>query len=162
MHSFNARSSFQPQFQNFLYAAIDDDEHGMPLSVLSALSQMNIDPWAEAATLARLPYAQAVSQLRSLIAKVPSEPLKPRDLDVTVKRLLALLPRSGPPSAARAILNAVAPPDRFSALRYGILIGTMMTTQWLVTSCHSYLTNAAHPDSPALSTEQTPAHNENP
>jgi hypothetical protein len=42
-------SFFRPEFDDFLYAAIYTDKDGMPLSVLSALARMNVDPWEEAA-----------------------------------------------------------------------------------------------------------------
>ena len=43
------------EFNDFLFAPIAEDRHGMPLSVLSALARQNVDPWQEAANLASLP-----------------------------------------------------------------------------------------------------------
>jgi hypothetical protein len=36
------------EFDNFLYASIGADRNGMPLSVLSALARLDLDPWEEA------------------------------------------------------------------------------------------------------------------
>jgi hypothetical protein len=43
------------EFDDFLYAPIVEGGNGMVLSVLSALARVNVDPWDEAARLARLP-----------------------------------------------------------------------------------------------------------
>jgi hypothetical protein len=61
---------FRPEFDDFLYAAIGSDKSEMPLSVLSALSRLDIDPWEEAAELAELPTETATQRLASLIARL--------------------------------------------------------------------------------------------
>jgi hypothetical protein len=43
------------EFDNFLFASIGESRNGMLLSVLSALARLDLDPWQEAAELARLP-----------------------------------------------------------------------------------------------------------
>src|SRR5271157_3870474 len=60
-----------PAFNDFLYAPIANDGHGMPLSVLSALARSGVDPWQEAATLAGLPEEAAIQRLTTLIAELP-------------------------------------------------------------------------------------------
>ena len=52
----------------------------MLLSVLSALARLDIDPWQEAANLARLPRETATERLATLIAKLPGEPSAHPDL----------------------------------------------------------------------------------
>jgi hypothetical protein len=47
-------SFFRPEFDDFLYAPIGADRNEMPLTVLSALSRLDIDPWKEAAELSEL------------------------------------------------------------------------------------------------------------
>lgn len=81
------------EFEDFLYAPVGDDGHGMPLSVLSALARLNVDPWREAADLAGLPVDKATQRLTSLIASLPEEPSAPRDAESIAARLVALLPR---------------------------------------------------------------------
>ena len=63
-------SFFRPEFDDFLYAPIGSDKDEMPLSVLSALARLNIDPWEEAAELSELPKSPAVQRLASLIAQL--------------------------------------------------------------------------------------------
>ena len=43
------------EFEKFLYAAVGEDHNGMPLTVLSALARVDVDPWEEAAKLMQLP-----------------------------------------------------------------------------------------------------------
>ena len=43
------------EFNDFLFAAIGADAGGTYLTVVSALARLDLDPWAEAAILARLP-----------------------------------------------------------------------------------------------------------
>ena len=40
------------EFDDFLHARIVEDGNGLPLTVLSALARLNMDPWDEAARLA--------------------------------------------------------------------------------------------------------------
>ncbi len=86
-------SELGTEFNNFLFAPIGDDEKGMLVSVLSALARLNLDPWAEAADLARLPKETATRRLASLIAKLPQGALDHLDLSAASVRLIALLPR---------------------------------------------------------------------
>lgn len=80
------------EFDAFLYASIDDDHHGMPLSVLSALARLDVDPWEEAARLARLPKRTAAGQLASSLAQILAPHVMQQDL-APAARLIALLPR---------------------------------------------------------------------
>ena len=42
-----------PQFDDFLFARINEDSEATPLSVLSVLARLGVDPWEEAAKLAQ-------------------------------------------------------------------------------------------------------------
>jgi hypothetical protein len=57
------------EFDDFLFAPIGKDRNGTPLSVLSALARLDIDPWQEADKLSQLPGETAVQRLTSLIAE---------------------------------------------------------------------------------------------
>jgi hypothetical protein len=80
-------------FDDFLYAPIWEDASGTPLSVLSALARLDLDPWKEAATLAQLPRERAIQKLISLIEALPRGPSTDPDPEAVVPRLIALLPR---------------------------------------------------------------------
>lgn len=81
------------EFHDFLYAPIGQDNDGMMLSVLSALARQDVDPWDEAARLARLPRQTAVEQLIALLDAAPRRPLASTDGASIAVRLIALLPR---------------------------------------------------------------------
>lgn len=87
------------EFDDFLYAAIDDYRNGRLLSVLSALTRLDVDPWQEAAKLARLPKEAATQRLAALIATLPDEPAAHRPAGAIAARLIALLPRAASPTA---------------------------------------------------------------
>jgi len=98
-------SSIGIEFNDFLYASIDDDRNGKLLSVFSALARLDIDPWLEAAKLARLPKEAATQRLAELIAALPDEASAHRQVRTIAARLIAFLPRQ---------VDPVAPPERKS------------------------------------------------
>jgi hypothetical protein len=85
-----------PNFGRFLFATIGDKAGGMPLSVLSALVRLGLDPWEEAGRLSSLRTREAVEQLARLIAELPelSRPLQ--EARAIAKGLIGLLPKHGP------------------------------------------------------------------
>ena len=92
-------SLLNSDFSDFLYAAIDNEQNGMPLSVVSGLTRPGLDPWEEAAQLASLPKALAVEALALIIARLPFE----RSDHIAIsRRLVELLPEH----------RAAASPDR--------------------------------------------------
>jgi hypothetical protein len=95
------------EFDNFLFASVDDDQNGPLLSVVSAFARLDVDPWQETANLADMPRLQAAERLASLIASLPtgSTAQSPKAI---AARLIALLP----PAAG---FNAIAP----GAIRQG-------------------------------------------
>lgn len=65
----------------------------MLLSVLTVLARLGIDPWLEAAELARLPEETATQRLTSFIAALPDAETVHPDPPRIAARLIALLPR---------------------------------------------------------------------
>lgn len=84
--------TFEGAFDAFLFAAIGEERNGMPLSVLSALSRLDIDPWADAARLARLPRDAAIAALGQSIARLPPGTWQRTDATAIATRLVTLLP----------------------------------------------------------------------
>ena len=60
------------EFDDFLFAPIGDDQNGPPLSVVSALARLDVDPWKEALSLARMPREEAKERLTAHIASLPN------------------------------------------------------------------------------------------
>jgi hypothetical protein len=81
------------EFDRFLYASIGDDHNGMPLTVLSALARLDVDPWDEASKLTQLPAQSAVTQLASRLSSLRHAPSVCPDPDRIAAPLIALLPR---------------------------------------------------------------------
>ena len=134
------RSSFSVlahEFDNFLFASIGDDRNDIPLSVLSALARLNIDPWLEAAELTRLPRETATQRLASSITALHHGPLANLEHGTIAARLIALLPRqSSSKIASHETLVDVGDVTKFRAgmLMYVVLIVFMSIAQWLVAS----------------------------
>ena len=82
------------EFDKFLYAPIREDRNGTPLSVLSALARSDVDPWQEAASLARMPRETAATRLTALIVALPDELSKDIPAKTIAAGLVALLPKA--------------------------------------------------------------------
>ena len=61
----------RPDLDKFLFAAIGTERNGVPLSMVSALTRLGLDPWDEAGRLSSLSKREAVEQLARLIAELP-------------------------------------------------------------------------------------------
>jgi len=100
-------SLLHSDLNDFLFAPVGADDNGMPLSVLSALTRLGVDPWEEAARLAALPKARAAAALAGLITQLSVERLSPSVTLETSSRLVERLPMQprratpdrGPPRA---------------------------------------------------------------
>jgi len=101
-------SLLRSELNDFLFATLGKEENGQPLSVLSALTRLDIDAWAEGARLAKLPKEAAVRALTPLIAFFPEQHRSAAQVRDTAVRLAALLP--DPSAAARG--TAAMPPAR--------------------------------------------------
>jgi hypothetical protein len=68
----------------------------MPLSVVSGLTRLGIDPWEEAARLATLPKAVAAEALAPIIAAFAIGRPRPSDFLTISQQLVELMPARGP------------------------------------------------------------------
>jgi hypothetical protein len=73
----NAYRPLRPDLDGFLFTQVGEERRGIPLSMISALTQLGLDPWEEAARLSSLSRPEAVEQLARLMAELPdrSSPL---------------------------------------------------------------------------------------
>jgi hypothetical protein len=99
------------EFDEFLGASIGEDRNGMGLTILSALARLDVDPWQEATSLARMPRNAAVVRLKALIDALPREPATDISAGTIATDLLALLPRDK--------LNVRSPDRVFATVRPG-------------------------------------------
>jgi hypothetical protein len=129
-------SRLRSEFDDFLFAPIGEERNGMLLTVLSALARQNIDPWQEAAELARLPGETATQRLTSLIGSLPDEPSTHRDPGTIAARLIELLPRRSSFNirSGKTLLDVAAPNS--SSVIHMILINVtfavfVLGAQWI-------------------------------
>ena len=85
-------SLLHSDLNDFLFASVGDEQNGMPLNLVSALTRLDLDPWEEAARLAALPKAVAVEALAPMIARLPISRLPQSDNLAISQRLVELLP----------------------------------------------------------------------
>jgi hypothetical protein len=133
------------EYDNFLFASIGDDTNGLPLSVVSALARRDIDPWQEAAELARLPEEAATRRLASLIGTLPNMPPVRLASTAIAVRLVALLPRrrDRPPPTGTDLVDGSAR-SRSAAMYYVIFYATLLA---LVLGVH-YFVSSNQPPAP--------------
>ncbi len=124
-------SYLTPQFDDFLFARIDEDGEATPLSVLSILARLGADPWEEAAKLAQLPRASAAKRLAGFIAATPGAPPAYLDAKTVCDRLINLLPSPAaaaiPPGNERGVRAA-------TKSRFLIVIAVILAVLWIVIS----------------------------
>ena len=95
------------EYNAFLFAAVGEEAVGLPLTVLTALSRLGIDPWQEAARLADLPRETAARVFAQTIARLPEGDWKASDAEAIAARLVDSLPlRSAPPIPSTAVGRA--------------------------------------------------------
>src|SRR5690349_16083491 len=81
----------EEKYDVFLYESIADQDNGAPISVLSALTRGNHDPWEEAARLARLSPDRAERELIELLNRSLGRKLSIVEMESAAKRLVPLL-----------------------------------------------------------------------
>jgi hypothetical protein len=120
-----------PEFDKFLCASIGDGRNGTMLSVLSALARLDVDPWLEAAALARMPRAEATKRLTALIAALPDDLSADVPTDTIARDLVALLPRTigfnvASPASGFATAGPRRPQVRFALSALAIVIAIVL------------------------------------
>ncbi len=128
-------SYLTPKFDDFLFARIDENGE-KPLSVLSVLARLGIDPWEEAAKLAQLPRAVAATRLASSIAATPGAPSSYLDAGTVSDRLISLLP--SPNVVASSPCESSVPPVAKSSLAvWAMLMALILVMQVILVSSHT-------------------------
>jgi hypothetical protein len=108
----SSTSNLSATFNDFLFATVCEERNEMPLSVISALARLDLDPWTEAAELSRMPADGAIQRLSALLdGVVDNLPIQP-DRATIAARLVALLPTPADRGvASRGHRAAAVPPD---------------------------------------------------
>jgi len=156
------------EFDKFLYASVGDDNNGMPLTVLSALARMDVDPWEEASKLTQLPQESAVTQLASLLGALRNAPFASLDPARIAAPLIALLPCSR--DRAPPMLKAFA---QAAQTKHPAVVSTLLTvftylifmlfSQWLMGSLQAPRQIQPPPTStPTIDAPSVPTSSERP
>jgi hypothetical protein len=95
MTTTDASALSRSDLNDFLFADVGTEASGMPLSVLSVLARLGMDPWQEAGRLAKLPRQAAVDGLAGIIAAMPASLWSLQEATAIAARLVALLPAGG-------------------------------------------------------------------
>lgn len=90
----------RPDLDDFLFATVGEERDGMPLSVMSALTGLGLDPWIEATRLSSLERREAVEQLIPTIARLPGDRWAPAQIRQIALGLIELLPSTNRARAA--------------------------------------------------------------
>ncbi len=122
-----------PEFDEFLGASIGEDRNGTDLSVLSALARLDVDPWQEAASLARMSREAAAGRLTALIDALPYEPASAAPSKTIAADLVALLPKTkklnvSSPDNVLAPVGARQARIRTALCALAVLIGAVVLT----------------------------------
>ena len=107
-------SLLHSELNDFLFAQMGEEESGAPLSVLSALTRLGIDPWAEGARLSDLPRDVAARRLVPMIATFPKKKRGSPEVLALAEWLVALLPQPSASLATERYLGRKSPPHRLA------------------------------------------------
>jgi hypothetical protein len=79
-------------YNAFLFATVGEEQVGVPLTVLTALTRLGYDPWHEAARLSGLPEETAARAVAVTIAMLPEGDWKASESEAIAARLVSWLP----------------------------------------------------------------------
>src|SRR5258707_6639128 len=110
-----AYAPMHPEFDLFLFASVGEEAEGVPLSVLSALSRLDLDPRDEAARLAHLTKEAAADQLARMIARLSDRRWSVSEARRIAGGLIERLPMAAAAGKAGSAASGTRPTIGFSA-----------------------------------------------
>ena len=141
------------EYNPFLFAAIGEDKAGMPLTVLTALTRLGIDPWQEAGRLSGLPRETAAVALAATIATLPEGDWKATESGAIAARLVAWLPGRNASAVPPAKAARFGVAEMKQGLATGLFWGVLAVALLLLT-LHMQGDNNLEPASGAAATTQ--------
>jgi hypothetical protein len=109
----------------------------MSISVLSALARLDLDPWLEAANLARMTNEAASERLTLLISSLPERPAALLDPGAIADRLIALLQHGSHSAAPSTAPLRVSGPTYSQVAIFMMLMTFLLSTQFFMGSRQS-------------------------
>jgi len=116
-------------FDEFLFSSVGNDANGNPLTLLTVLARLGVDPWEEAADLAHLSREPAMQRLASRLEAMPNGPSSAADTVNIATRLIALLHRA--PSRKPALPKAPRP-EALEPEKTPKMPGMRVALYWLI------------------------------
>jgi hypothetical protein len=144
----SSSSSLSARFNAFLFATVCEGPGEMPVSVISALARLDLDPWTEAAELASMPAVSATERLSSLLAGVADGPAAQPDRETIAARLVGLLPRPTTANAKPAAPGAdvlASPYVQSLGIMWLIILASMAISGWVGAPSHGAPSSARKP-----------------
>ncbi|HEU5133644.1 MAG TPA: hypothetical protein VFU13_00745 [Steroidobacteraceae bacterium] len=135
-------ATLRKDFDEFLFTPVGKDASGMPVTLLTVLARLGVDPWEEAADLAHLALEPAMQRLTSRLEAMPNAPATPADTVTLATRLIALLHRRPVPKVALPeaplLRQAVSQAKGMRPAVY-FLVGLIfvMIAQWFLSTRHT-------------------------
>ena len=129
----------------------------MPVSVISALARLDLDPWTEAAELASMPAVGAAERLSSLLSGVADSPVAQPDRETLAARLVALLPTLATTNVkpgARSSNVLASPYVQSLGVMWLIILTSMAVSAWIAPAP----AGGAHGSAPTPVPSATSAH----
>jgi len=120
-----AYAPMRPEFDPFLFAPLGEEVDGIPLSVLSALSRLNLDPRDEAARLSQLTKEIAADQLASMIARLSDRRWGLSEARRIAGRLVERLPTAIAASKRERFETSVAPTPDSGASPFSVYVALL-------------------------------------
>jgi hypothetical protein len=145
----NAYAPELPEMDSFLFAPVGGEVNGIPLSVLSALARLGLDPRAEAARLSRLTSDAAASQLGRLLARLPDRPWTAPDILRIAAKLVELLPAA--PKGGEGDQVTGASHGKLSSTASPRLIYLALALSGALVFAHGHVASDGHETAPPVS-----------
>ncbi|MCC1491473.1 hypothetical protein [Cognatishimia sp. F0-27] len=80
-------------FDAFLFAEVGEDRNGAPVTVLSALARLDLEPWTEAGALSHLSRKDAQARLTRHFEAITDIPALAQASESKAAKLVSLLPK---------------------------------------------------------------------
>ena len=116
-----------PEFDAFLFATVGEEVDGVPLSVLSALSRLDLDPREEAVRLAHLTREAAADQLARMIARLSDRRWSVSEARKIASGLIERLPMAGVAGKGERAVRRTKPLAGFGVPSFWIYLALALT-----------------------------------
>ena len=116
-----------PEFDAFLFATVGEEVDGVPLSVLSALSRLDLDPREEAVRLGHLTREAAADQLARMIARLSDRRWSVSEARKIASGLIERLPMASAAAKDDRAVRGTKPLAGFGVSSFWIYLALALT-----------------------------------